>query len=509
MSLTTQLFNFFSYNLTVGASEKLSARERQKKVFESLISAGKESSFGEEHGFNKISTIKDFQNAVPLRDYDKFESYIDRIRHGEQNVLWNQPVKWFAKSSGTSSSKSKYVPITEDSLYRCHFLGMRKMLSTYLHDNPKSKLFSGNALTLGGSMTLDEYGYGNSFYGDLSAIMVKNSNFLVELRRVPPKEIALIPDFEKKVELIAKSAKNYNVTNFAGVPSWNLIMMNKIIEYNNVQNLLDLWPNLELFMHGGINFNPYREQFKKIIPSENMNYRENYNASEGYFAYQDDPNDRSLLLVLDNGIFYEFIPLDKLNCALAGEYNDFLTIEEVSKDVNYALVISANNGLWRYLIGDTIKFTSLAPYKIIVSGRTQLYINVFGEELMIGNAESALALTCQEFGAEVENFTVAPIFMIKSEKGAHQWFIEFSKYPENLEAFAESLDKNICDINSDYEAKRAKNSTMRRLTLSCAKNGCFYEWLRSKNKLGGQNKVPRLSNKRDLLEELLVINERL
>lgn len=507
MSIITQLYSFFSSSLLNEIDEaRRTPWDKQIKVFNSLISSGRETSFGEEHKFSSISNLKEFQKRVPLRDYDKFEPYIERLRKGENYVLWNQKVKWYAKSSGTSSAKSKFIPITDDSLNNCHFLGMRKMLATYLNQHPNSNLFKGHALTLGGSVAIDEAGSGDSYYGDLSAIMLKNTNFLVELKRVPSKEIALLPDFETKVTEICKMAPKYNVTNFAGVPSWNLVLMNRIMEYHKIDTLIEIWPNLELFMHGGINFEPYREQYKKIIPSDLMNYRESYNASEGYFAFQDDSQDESMLLSLFNGIFYEFIPMDKLEPAIQGEFTDFDTIESVKKGINYAMVITTNSGLWRYLIGDTVLFTSLVPHKIKVTGRTQLFINAFGEELMIGNAEKALSISCKIHNVTVSNYSVAPLFMTDNNKGAHQWLIEFEKYPDNIEDFANTLDKALCGINSDYDAKRAKSITMERLRIVALKDGCFYEWLKRRNKLGGQNKIPRLSNNRNIAEELLEIN---
>lgn len=508
MSITTQLYTFFSYSLLNEIDEaRKSPWDKQLKVFTDLVENGRDTLFGKEHGFSSFGGVKDFQKSIPLRDYNSFEPYIERLRKGENYVLWNQKVKWFAKSSGTSSSKSKFIPVTEDSLYNCHYLGMRKMLATYLDSNPDSELFKGHALTLGGSLKIDEIGIGNSFYGDLSAILLKNANMLVELRRVPSKDIALNPDFESKVEEICKLATKYNVTNFSGVPSWNLILMNRILEYHNIDNLLEIWPNLELFMHGGINFEPYREQYKRIIPTQSMNYRENYNASEGYFAFQDCADDDSMLLSLTNGIFYEFIPLEKLESALSGEFRDFETIESVKTNVNYALVISTNSGLWRYLVGDTVAFKSLLPHKIIVTGRTQLFINAFGEELMIGNAEKALAKACEKHSVTIENYTVAPVFMGEKSKGHHQWLIEFKTAPDNLEQFADTLDKFICELNSDYEAKRANSVTMDRLEIVNLNQGAFYEWLRGKSKLGGQNKVPRLSNNRLIADELLKVND--
>ncbi|MEN6618450.1 MAG: GH3 auxin-responsive promoter family protein [Rikenellaceae bacterium] len=510
MSITSKIFSQISKGrLKLLDKSRYTPETFQASWFKELISSGSQTSFGKEHNFGQINSIGDYQRLVPLRDYDAFEPYIERLRTGEDYVLWNKKVKWFAKSSGTSSSKSKFIPITDESLKLCHYEGMQTLLASYIDSTPNSQLFDGKALTLGGSITIDQKGSGNSHYGDLSAILLKNSPSWVELRRVPERLIALIPDFEEKIEKICQTVCNQNVTNFSGVPSWNLVLMNKILEYAGKSDLTQIWPNLELFMHGGTNFEPYRESYKRIIPKPQMNYRENYNASEGYFGFQDNPDEDSLLLLVNNGIFYEFIPMDRFNEALDGSYTAFETIESVKTEVNYAIVLTTNGGLWRYLIGDCVIFTSLKPHKIVISGRTQLFINAFGEELMINNAERALAKACEEAGVVVSNYTVAPLFMEGAEKGSHQWLIEFSRPPMNLEDFADSLDKNICLCNSDYEAKRSKNATMKRLTITPVSDGVFYRWMSERGKLGGQNKVPRLYNKRDYLEQLLAIDKKI
>jgi len=507
MSITSRVFNqLYKGRLKLLDNSRVMPEHYQKQWFTDLIFAGCETSFGKEHKFDKITSISDYQKLVPLREYDGIEPYIDRLRAGEDYVLWNTKVRWFARSSGTSSSKSKFIPITEQSLKQCHFEGMKTLLANYINQTPGSRLFDGKALTLGGSAVIDEKGRGRSQYGDLSAILLKNSPFWVEFRRVPQRSISLIPDFEEKIEKICHSVCKQNVTNFSGVPSWNLVLMNKLLEFTGKTDLTNIWPNLELFMHGGINFEPYRESYRKIISNPQMNYRENYNASEGYFGFQDDPTDNSLLLLVNNGIFYEFIPMDKISEALDGSFTAFETIESVQKGVNYAMVITTNGGLWRYLIGDCVMFTSLKPHKIVITGRTQLYINAFGEELMITNAERALAKACSESGVAVSNYTVAPQFMEGNQKGSHQWVIEFSQPPLNLDSFADLLDKNICLFNSDYEAKRSKNATMKRLTLTPVKEGVFYKWMSDRGKLGGQNKVPRLYNKRDFVEQLIEID---
>ncbi|MDP3436557.1 MAG: GH3 auxin-responsive promoter family protein [Bacteroidales bacterium] len=510
MSLTTKIYSLLSLDLLSSLEKSRSEPSGfQKKLFEGLIASGRGTSFGEEHNFEKIFTLKEFQKAVPLREYDDFEPYIERVRRGENSVLWNKPIKWFAKSSGTSSSKSKFIPITDDSLHKCHYSGMKKMLATYVANNPESALFDGDALTLGGSVVADELGTGNSYYGDLSAIMLKNSPFWVEMRRVPNIKTALIPDFEQKVEEICRSAHKYNVTSFSGVPSWNLILLRRILEHTGVSTLRDIWPNLELFMHGGINFEPYKREFSTLIPGSGMNYMESYNASEGYFAFQDRSDDPSMLLLTENGIFYEFIPLERLSEALSGRYTDFETVESVKVGVNYAMVITTNGGLWRYLIGDCILFTSLSPHKILITGRTQLFINTFGEELMINNAEKALSVACEKHNVTVTNYTVAPLFMDGGSKGSHQWLIEFDMKPSSLEAFSVDLDSEICKVNSDYEAKRKNSVTMVAPQVIALKNGTFYEWMRSRGKLGGQNKVPRLSGNRDYAIEILAIQDAL
>ena len=509
MSLTTKIFMYSSKNRL----SRLDTMRRnpyifQKQWFEELILSGAKTVFFGEHGLSAKTNLKQFQSLVPLRDYDQIEPFIERIRKGEKNVLTTAPVGWFAKSSGTSGAKSKFIPITADSLRYCHMAGMKCMLSTYVNLYPESRIFDGDALTLGGSITVDELGNGESSYGDLSAILLKNSPRWVEFRRVPKREIALMSDFEKKMDIISKEAVKYNVTNFSGVPSWNLVIMRTILQYTGKNNLLELWPNLELFMHGGINFDPYRGEYRSLIPHDKMRYMESYNASEGYFAFQDNPDDSSMLLLTNNGVFYEFIPLDRLSDAVAGKFTEFDTVESVRTGINYALVLSTNGGLWRYLIGDTVQFTSLKPHKLIIMGRTQLFINAFGEELMISNAEKAIASASEKHGAVIENYTVAPIFMKGDAKGSHQWLIEFSVMPDDIDEFAKSLDIRLAALNSDYEAKRRNNTTMVMPTITVLKPGTFYQWMKQRNKLGGQNKVPRLHPSRVYAEELLALNEK-
>ena len=474
--------------------------EVQEKLFKNLIKTAAGTEFGKQYGFSSINNIAAYQSRVPIQEYDDIMPLIDRMRGGEQNILWPTPVKWFAKSSGTTGSKSKFIPITHESLNGCHFRGSRDVVLTHIRQFSDSKLLLGKSLTLGGSHKIDDLNKSVKS-GDLSAILIQNAPFYANIARVPKKETALISDFETKLDRIAKETAKANIVSFAGVPSWNLVLMRHILDYAGKSNLLELWPNLELFMHGGISFGPYREQFQEIIPSPKMRYRETYNASEGFFALQDDLTDPSMQLIMDTGMFYEFVPLSELYTDNPTAY----TVADVKTGVSYALIISTNSGLWRYVIGDTVEFTSLYPHKIKITGRTKHFINVFGEELMVHNAEKALAATCDKTGAIVKEYTVAPIFMEEKSKGSHEWLVEFEREPKDLNQFAEILDAELCSLNSDYEAKRAKSVTLNRLTLTPLPRNTFYEWMRQRGKLGGQNKVPRLFNTRQYADELLAI----
>lgn len=511
MSLINQLYLQFSASLLKELEQSRKAPVAyQQAWFEKLVKAGRESAFGKEHGFDRIKTVADFQQKVPVRDYNATAPYIERLRKGENYVLWNQKVKWFAKSSGTSSDKSKFIPITPDSLGMNHYGGFKRMLASYIQSNPKSRIYNGKALTLGGSVKPDEMGGDTpfAFSGDLSAVLLKNSPALVEMIRTPDRKTALLDDFNAKVEQICLQSSRENVTNFAGVPSWNLILLNRILEHTGKKNICEVWPSLELFMHGGIGFDPYRDLYKQIIPSGNMHYLENYNASEGYFAFQDDLQVNAMLLLPNVGVFYEFIPMEQLDGVLSGEITQIPTLEGVKMGVNYALVISTVGGLWRYLIGDCVQFTSLFPHRIKITGRTQLFINAFGEELMIGNAEKALTEACRQCNCSVRDFTVAPHFMQIQEggtasKGFHKWGIEFITPPQNLSDFEIALDQALTRQNSDYEAKRKNNATMEQLQVVSIKEGTFYHWMASRNKVGGQNKVPRLYPNSRFLDELM------
>lgn len=474
----------------------------QQDMFNQLISRATETEWGKLYKYSDFESIEDFQQSVPIQDYTDVKPFIDRLREGEQDILWPGEIKWFAKSSGTTNDKSKFIPVSKESLEKCHFRGGKDVLALYTHHFPDSKIFKGKGLTLGGSHKIDNFS-NQSYYGDLSAILIENLPFWTDFIRTPSQEVALLEKWEEKLEKITNETLKENVTSIAGVPSWNLVMIKYILQVTGKSNLLEVWPNIELFIHGGVSFTPYREQFEKLLPSENMNYLETYNASEGFFAIQDKMEGEGMLLMLDYGIFYEFIPLDEFE----SEHPTSLTIDRVEKGKNYVIVISTNSGLWRYVIGDTVKFTSLNPHRIVITGRTKHFMNAFGEEIIIENAEKALDIACQRTNAEISDFTAAPVFMSDENKGCHQWLIEFSRAPKSPDEFNYYLDIALQSVNSDYEAKRYKSITLDKPILTVLPTGTFYNWLERKGKLGGQNKVPRLSNNRKYVDELLKIAE--
>ncbi len=478
--------------------------DAQKETFSKLIRQATNTEWGKKYDYKSIEGFSDYQNRVPLQTYDEVKVYVNRLRKGEQNLLWPSEIKWFAKSSGTTSDKSKFIPVSEEALEECHFRGGKDILAIYTHNNPETKVFSGKGLTLGGSHKIDNFS-NQSYYGDLSAILIENLPFWADFIRTPSQEIALLDKWEEKLEKMMKHTLNENVTNIAGVPSWVMVLLKYMLEKTGKNNVLEIWPNLELFSHGGVSFTPYREQYKKLIPSEKMNYLETYNASEGFFAIQDYPTRDDMLLMLDIGVFYEFIPMEEIE----KENPKALHIGEVELNKNYALVISTNSGLWRYIIGDTVYFTSLYPHKIKISGRTKHFINAFGEEIIIDNAEKALREACSHTNATISDYTAGPIFMSDDEKGGHEWLIEFEKQPDNLEKFTQILDETLQKVNSDYEAKRYKNITLDPPLVHAAREKLFYHWLKEKGKLGGQNKVPRLANNRQYLDELLEMQKKL
>lgn len=470
--------------------------EVQEELLMNLIRRAENTVIGAQYEFSSITSYTTFSERVPVSTYEDLQPLIERTRQGEQNVFWDAPIKWFAKSSGTTNAKSKFIPVSNDALEDCHYKGSKDLLCLYLNNNEDSDMFLGKSLRLGGSSQI--YEDKETLFGDLSAILIENMPIWAEFSSTPSNKISLMSEWEQKLTAIINETKNENVTSFAGVPSWMLVLMNRMLEETGKGNLLEVWPNLEVYFHGGVSFEPYREQYQKLLPKYDFKYYEIYNASEGFFAIQDLNDSSDLLLMLDYGIFYEFIPMDTF-----GTPNQkIIRLAEVELFKNYAVVITTNSGLWRYLIGDTVRFTSLNPYRIRVSGRTKHHINVFGEELMVENTDQAIAKACQLTLTEVVDYTVAPIFMDGKEKGAHEWMIEFKQNPSDLVQFQKILDDTLQSLNSDYEAKRYNNMTLNPLVINLARPNLFYDWLKERDKLGGQHKIPRLSNQREYLEQL-------
>lgn len=473
--------------------------EVQEEWFKRLIQQGRSTEWGRMYDYKSISTYHEFAQRVPVNDYEGLKPFIDRLRKGEQNLLWPEEIKWFAKSSGTTSSKSKYIPVSNAALEECHFKGGKDMISLYTNNYPDTEAFDGRGLVMGGSHSISEVSNTSYYDGDLSAILIQNLPFWVQFMKTPNINIALMDEWESKIEMMANETMQHDVTSIAGVPSWTMVLLRKILEISGKNNISEVWPRLEVFFHGGVSLDPYREQFAQMIPSNAMHYMETYNASEGFFGIQDLTDRNELLLMLDYGIFYEFIPVEKLQ----DEQPVALQLGEVKTGVNYAMVITTNAGLWRYLIGDTVTFTSVNPYRLRITGRTRSYINTFGEELMVDNAEKALGIACAKCQAVISDYTAGPHFSPDKKTAAHEWIIEFEKSPVNLEFFTETFDNALKSLNSDYEAKRYHNMILMPPIIHAAPQGTFYKWLKAKGKLGGQNKVPRLSNNRDILTEIL------
>jgi len=470
----------------------------QEETFLNLIESAKNTEWGKKYDYNSIVSIKDFQSRVPLQDYENVKPYINRLRDGENDLLWPGEIKWFAKSSGTTSDKSKFIPVSNEALENCHFQAGKDNIALIANRYPNTELFTGKTLILGGSHQINNFS-NDSYYGDLSAVLIQNLPFWAEFIRTPSLETALMDKWDDKIDKLTEEAINVNVTTIAGVPSWMLVLAKNILKVTGKSTLKEVWPNLELFSHGGVAFTPYKEEFDKLIGFDGMKYIETYNASEGFFAIQDSDEDNSMLLMLDYGIFYEFIEMSEID----KDNPKAITIKDVITETNYALVISTNAGLWRYIIGDTIKFTSLYPHKIKVTGRIKHFINAFGEEVIIDNAEQAILKACQDSKAVITEYTACPIYMKDGGKGAHEWLFEFSTEPDNMEHFMTILDNKLKDINSDYEAKRFKGLSLEFPKFHILKQGTFYKWLKNKNKLGGQHKIPRLANHREYVEELL------
>lgn len=471
--------------------------EVQREVFEKLISMGKNTDWGKKHDFEHLQSPTAFKKNTPLQTYEDIKPFVNRLKEGEQNLLWPTPINWFAKSSGTTNDKSKFIPVSREALEDCHYKAGKDLLAVYNHNHPNNKIYSGKSLVLGGSSQINEFRK-DSYSGDLSAIIINNLPFWVEFKRVPDRSIALMDEWESKIERMAQSVKDENVTNIAGVPSWTLVLMKRILEITGKTNILEVWPNLELYMHGGVSFDPYIRQYKRLIPKPDMQYYESYNASEGYFGLQDRAGADDMLLMLDYGIFYEFIPLEDSHL----DQPETIPLREVEIGKNYEMVITTNGGLWRYRLGDTVTFTTTFPFRIKVSGRTKNFINAFGEELIIDNAERAIQHACEVCNCSVSDYTAGPIYMSESGSGGHEWLIEFEKEPENLDTFTDALDAELKKLNSDYEAKRTAGLSLARPIVRIMPPGTFYNWLKKKGKLGGQHKVPRLSNHRNLIQEI-------
>ena len=476
--------------------------EVQHELLSDLLSRAKNTEIGKKYDFQSITTYQEFVNRVPIVTYEDLEDLIEKNRSGQQFVFWDTPIKWFAKSSGTTNAKSKFIPVSQEALDNCHYKASKDLLCLYLNNNENSQLFTGKSLRLGGSKEL--YKDNGTVFGDLSAILIDNMPFWAEFSSTPSSRVSLMDNWEVKMEAIIQETIRENVTSLAGVPSWMLVLMNEVLEATGKAHLFEVWENLEVYFHGGVSFEPYRDQYNNLLPKSSFKYYEIYNASEGFFAIQDQNGSDELLLMLDYGIFYEFIPMDTYGLP----NQKVIPLSEVELYKNYAVIITTNSGLWRYKVGDTVRFTSVSPYRVRVSGRTKHHINVFGEELIIENAEEALKSVCQKTQAEIIDYTAAPIFMKGKEKGAHEWIIEFKRPPQNLEYFTELLDNALKALNSDYEAKRFNNMTLTMPKIHQARPKLFYDWLKNQGKLGGQNKVPRLSNHRDLLENLLKMNNK-
>ena len=471
--------------------------DSQREVLQDLVTSAQYTEFGKKYNFSKLFSIKSFKKAIPIHEYEDMKPYIQRIMDGEQNILWNTPIYWFAKSSGTTSDKSKFIPVSEESLQDCHYKAAKDVLTLYYSCHPDSDLLTGKGLVIGGSHNIHQVNE-DVQYGDLSAVLLQNTPFWGSWIKTPELSIALMDEWEEKIEKLALSTIKENVTSISGVPTWTMVLFKRILEITGKKNISEVWPSLELYIHGGVSFKPYREPFNRLI-GKKINYLEMYNASEGFIAAQENPDDEGMLLFVDHGIFMEFMPVS--------EYGNkdprTIGLRKVELGKNYAPVISTNGGLWRYLLGDTIRFTSLDPYKIIVSGRVRHYINAFGEELIVDNTDRAISMACEQTNAIVNDYTAAPIYFSDNNNGAHEWLIEFEKDPDNIESFTKELDKALQSLNSDYEAKRHKNIALRMPVVRVLKKGSFNNWLKSRGKLGGQHKVPRLSNERIFIEEIL------
>ncbi|MBX7127576.1 MAG: GH3 auxin-responsive promoter family protein [Cyclobacteriaceae bacterium] len=474
--------------------------EVQDELLKKLLHYGRPTAFGQQYGFDEIVNYEDFRRRIPVSSYEQFSPFIERMMRGEQNLLWPTPIKWFSRSSGTTNARSKFIPVSQEALDECHFKGGKDLLSMYVNNYPDTQLFSGKGLGVGGSLQINEFDpSSSSHYGDVSAVIMQNLPFWVQAIRTPSLDVALMNNWEEKIDKIARETARKDVTHIAGVPTWTVLLLQHILQMEGKTNILEVWPNLEVFFHGAVAFNPYRSLFRSLIPSDQMHYWETYNASEGFFGIQDRSDSDEMLLMLDYGIFYEFIPIDESE----SDHPHALSLDEVEIGKNYAMVITTNSGLWRYHIGDTVRFTSKSPYRIRISGRTKHFINAFGEEIVVENAETAVTRACEMTGAIIDNFTAAPIYFEKGKRGGHEWVIEFRIAPRSMEEFTHVLDDTLRKINSDYDAKRSFDLALVAPTVRSVSEGTFYNWMKQRGKLGGQHKVPRLSNSREFVEDIL------
>lgn len=470
----------------------------QKEQWWHLVNTAQFTKYGIEHGFKDIKTITDFKNQVPIVNYECFLPYINRILKGEENVAWPFPIEWFAKSSGTTSEVSKFIPVSYEAINECHYKAGKDVLALYCHNNPNAQIFAGKGLIMGGSHQVSDYN-NNAKYGDLSAVLLQNMPVVAKFVNAPKLAISLLDDWEEKLVQMVEATVPKNITNISGVPTWTLVLLNKILKETGAESIYEIWPNFELYIHGGVSFKPYKQQFKNIFTQEQTKFYQTYNASEGFFGIQQSNSATDMMLLLDHGIFYEFIPMNELD----NDHPKTLTIDEVELNTNYAIVVSTNAGLWRYKVGDTIKFTNLSPFSIEVTGRTKQFINAFGEEVMVANTDSAIVKACAQCTAEVAEYTVAPIYMEGGGKGGHEWLIEFEVMPSCIKEFTKNLDEALQQVNSDYGAKRQKNIALQQPLIRVLQKGAFFKWMKHRGKLGGQNKVPRLSNNRNYVDSIL------
>jgi len=476
--------------------------EVQDEVLKRLINYARDTEFGQKYSFEDLTNYDDFRRRVPIHTYEQISPYINRLMAGEQNILWPSEIKWFAKSSGTTNARSKFIPVSPEAMEECHFKGGKDLLSIYVNNFPDTEIFDGKGLAVGGSLYANEYdATSSSMYGDVSAVLMQNLPPWAQFIRTPSLETALMGNWEEKLEKLVTETSKVNVTHVSGVPTWTVLLLQRILEVEKKSDIREVWPNLEVFFHGAVSFTPYRGLFKSLIGSETMRYWETYNASEGFFGLQDRSDSDDMLLMLDYGVFYEFIPVDELE----NEYPEPILLSDVEIGKNYAMVITTNSGLWRYSIGDTVKFTSTSPYRIKISGRTKHFINAFGEEVIVENAETAITRACEVTGGVIDNFTAAPIYLEKSKRGGHEWIIEFKVKPSDMDKFVHVLDSSLREINSDYDAKRAHDLALVAPKVHSVAAGTFYKWMKKKGKLGGQNKVPRLSNSREYVDEILAM----